>query len=92
VPDSSSQLKNNSGLRESQGVGGVDGSHITRRLFKQPVQQGRSERRVEADSLLYVEPLSDARTNQADFFNRLLVSGQREVTPVSVPIRRSSRT
>jgi hypothetical protein len=70
----------------------VDGSHIARRLFKQPVRQGRSERRVEADSLLYVELLSDARTNLADFFNRLLVSGEREVTPVSMFIRRSCRT
>ena len=33
---------------------------------------GRSERRGEAYSLPYVEPLSDARTKLADFFNILL--------------------
>ena len=34
--------------------------------------QGRSERRGEAYSLLYVESLNDARTPLADFFNILL--------------------
>jgi hypothetical protein len=34
-------------------------------------QQGRSARRGEAYSVLYVEPLSDARTKLADFFNSL---------------------
>ena len=42
-------------------------------MFKKAVQRGRSERRGEAYSLLYVEPLSDARTKLADFFNILLV-------------------
>jgi hypothetical protein len=36
------------------------------------LQQGRSERRGEAYSVLYVEPLSDARTPLADFFSILL--------------------
>jgi len=35
-------------------------------------QQGRSERRGEAYSVPYVEPLSDARTTLEDFFNILL--------------------
>jgi hypothetical protein len=42
-----------------------------RRLFKKIVQEGRSERRGDAYSVLYVEPLSDARTPLADFFNSL---------------------
>jgi hypothetical protein len=37
-------------------------------MFKKAVQQGHSERRGEAYSLLYVEPLSEARTPLADFF------------------------
>jgi hypothetical protein len=41
-------------------------------MFKKAVQRGRSERGGEAYSLLYVEPLSDARTKLADFFNILL--------------------
>jgi hypothetical protein len=43
-----------------------------RRLFIKAVQQGRSERRGESYSLPYGEPLSDARTPVADFFNSLL--------------------
>jgi hypothetical protein len=43
-----------------------------RRLFRKAVQQGRSTRRGEAYSLLYVEPLSTARTPLADFVNSLL--------------------
>jgi len=43
-------------------------------MFKKAVQRGRSERRCEAYSGLYVEPLSDARTKLADFFNILLVA------------------
>jgi hypothetical protein len=35
-------------------------------------KQGRSERRGEAYSALYVEPLSDARTPLADVFSILL--------------------
>ena len=35
-------------------------------------QQGRSERRGEAYSVLYGEPLNDARTMLADFFSILL--------------------
>ena len=42
------------------------------RLFKKPVQQGRSERNGEAYVVRYVEPLSEARTQQAGFFNSLL--------------------
>ena len=41
-------------------------------MLKKAVQQGRSERRGEAYSELYVEPLSDARTTLADFFSILL--------------------
>jgi hypothetical protein len=41
------------------------------RMFKKAVQQGRSERRGEAYSGPYVEPLSDVRTPLADFFNIL---------------------
>jgi hypothetical protein len=36
-------------------------------------KRGRSERRGEADFVPYVEPLSDARTKLADFFNILLL-------------------
>jgi len=42
-------------------------------MFKKACQQGRSERRGEAYSVLYVETLSDARTKLEDFFNVLLV-------------------
>jgi len=42
------------------------------RLFRKAVQQGRSERRGDAYSVPYVEPLSDARTPLADFVNSLL--------------------
>ena len=41
------------------------------------VQRGRSERRGEAYSVPYVEPLSDARTKLADFFSILLVEYDR---------------
>ena len=41
-------------------------------MFKKVFQQGRSERRGEAYSGLYVEPLSDARTKLEIFFNLLL--------------------
>jgi hypothetical protein len=43
------------------------------RLFRKVVRQGRSERKGEAYSLPYVEPLSDARTRLADFINSLLI-------------------
>jgi hypothetical protein len=43
-----------------------------RRMLKKSIQQGRSERRGEAYSVLYVEPLSDARTMLVDFFSILL--------------------
>jgi len=46
---------------------------VDRRLFRKAVQQGRSERRGEAYSLPYVEPLSEARTPLAGFVNSLLV-------------------
>ena len=41
-------------------------------MFKKAVQRGRSERRGDAYSFRYVEPLSDARTELAGFFNILL--------------------
>ena len=41
-------------------------------MLKKTVQQGRSERRGEAYSVPYVEPLSKARTKLADFFSILL--------------------
>jgi len=41
-------------------------------MRKKAVQQGRSERRGEAYSSLYVESLSDARTPLAGFINSLL--------------------
>ncbi len=41
-------------------------------MFKKHVQRGRSERRGESYFELYVEPLSDARTTLAGFFNSLL--------------------
>ena len=51
-------------------------SHLTRPAPARqgaPIRrQGRSERRGEAYSVLYVEPLSDARTMLADFFSILL--------------------
>ena len=42
------------------------------RLFRKAIQQGRSERRGDAYSVPYVEPLNDARTPLADFVNSLL--------------------
>ncbi|MEW6248255.1 MAG: hypothetical protein AB1555_16310 [Nitrospirota bacterium] len=53
----------------------TDGIRTVHRMFKKAVQRGRSERRGEAYSLPYVEPLSDARTKLADFFNILLATG-----------------
>src|SRR5439155_10694646 len=47
---------------------------IGNRRFKKVFRQGRSERRGEAYFSLYVEPLSDARTQLEAFFNLLLVS------------------
>ena len=44
-------------------------------MFKKVVQRGRSERRGEAYSIPYVEPLSDARTKLAGFFNILRACG-----------------
>jgi hypothetical protein len=41
-------------------------------MVKKAVHQGGSERRGEAYSVPYVEPLSDARTKLAGFFNILL--------------------
>ena len=55
-----------------------DGLHVwdkrrtPRRMLKKSVQQGRSERRGEAYFVLYVKPLSEARTPLADFFSILL--------------------
>jgi hypothetical protein len=45
----------------------MDGLTVGRRLFKKAVHQGRSERRSESYSVLYVEPLSDARTQVVAF-------------------------
>lgn len=45
-------------------------------MFKKTVQQGRKERRGEAYSGSYVEPLRDVRTPLADIFNILLGRGQ----------------
>jgi hypothetical protein len=56
---------------ETRGEEVSDGSGRIRRLFKKAVRQGRSERRGDAYSVPYVEPLSDARTPLADFFNSL---------------------
>lgn len=42
-------------------------------MLKKSVQQGRSERRGEAYSVSYVEPLREARTPLAGFFSILLV-------------------
>ena len=42
------------------------------RLFKKDIRQGRSKRGGESYSVPYVEPLSDARTLAAAFFNSLL--------------------
>ena len=44
-------------------------------MFKKVVQRGRNERRGEAYSVQYVEPLSDARTKLASFFNILRARG-----------------
>ena len=51
----------------------TDDRRIIHRLFRKAVRQDRSKRRGEAYSLLYVEPLSVARTQLADFINSLLV-------------------
>jgi hypothetical protein len=45
---------------------------LLHRMFKPHTQQGRSERRGEAYSFPYVEPLSEARTKLAGGFNILL--------------------
>jgi hypothetical protein len=45
-------------------------------MFKKALQQGRNERRGEAYSGPYVEPLSDARTTLETFFHILLVADQ----------------
>jgi hypothetical protein len=43
-------------------------------MVKKAIQRGRSEQRGDAYFLPYVEPLSDARTKLADFFNILLAA------------------
>ncbi len=48
-----------------------DTAKIPSRMFKKAVQRGRSERRGEAYFGPYVEPLNDARTKLAGFFNIL---------------------
>ena len=50
----------------------IEDNRIRRRVFKMAAQLGRSKRRGESYSALYGEPLSDARTTLADFFNALL--------------------
>jgi hypothetical protein len=42
-------------------------------MVKKAVQQGHSERKGESYSFPYAEPLSDARTQLAAFFNILLL-------------------
>ncbi len=49
-----------------------DDAEQPRRMRKKAVQQGRSERRGDAYSGPYVEPLSEARTPRAVFFRILL--------------------
>ena len=44
---------------------------MANRMFKLVVPQGRNERRGEAYGPVYVEPLSDARTQRAASFNIL---------------------
>ncbi len=51
-------------------------------MFMKAFQKGRSERRNEAHSLPYVEPLNDAGTTLEDFFNILL--GVRPEIPLIV--------
>jgi hypothetical protein len=48
------------------------GIGMAHRMRKKAVQQGRNERRGEAYSVPYVEPLNDARTPLADFLRILL--------------------
>ena len=50
----------------------TDRTRNARRMFKKVVQRGRSERGGEAYFFRYIEPLNDARTKLADFFNILL--------------------
>ncbi len=52
-------------------------------MVKKTVQRGRSERRGESYSPPYVEPLSDARTKLADFFNILLIDVRRAIHDVA---------
>ena len=44
-------------------------------MLKKAVRQGLSERKGDAYSVPYVEPLSEARTTLADFFSFLLEEG-----------------
>jgi hypothetical protein len=54
----------------------MDDIESTRRMVKKAVQCGRSEQRGDAYSGPYVEPLRDARTKLAAFFNILLGFGR----------------
>jgi len=45
-------------------------------MLKKVVQQGRSKQRGDAYSVRYGEPLSEARTQLADFFSILLCRGE----------------
>jgi hypothetical protein len=66
-------LKNYFGMADcAQQSTGWNNRRMPSRMVKMAVQRGRSERRGEAYSSPYVEPLSDARTKLADFFNILL--------------------
>jgi hypothetical protein len=49
-------------------------------MVKKAVQRGRSEQRGDAYSWPYVEPLRDAKTTLADFFNILLSGADSECT------------
>ena len=52
--------------------------------------RGHSERRGEAYSFLYVEPLSDTRTKLAGFFNILL--SKSGLNGPKIPVRHSMKT
>jgi hypothetical protein len=58
-----------------------------RSLFKKPAQQGRSERGGEAYSSSYVEPVSNARTTLAGFFNILLEDGFDKLQDTALHVR-----
>ncbi|RPH80699.1 MAG: hypothetical protein EHM80_04580 [Nitrospiraceae bacterium] len=71
----SKALEYHSGKKESLSMKDImDSSSKSHRLFKKIVRQGRSERRGESYLVSLVEPLSDARTMLAGFFNSMPIS------------------